>query len=135
MSNLQLKQHFEELISLSDEEFEIVASCLQKRILKRRRFLIQPGDKVLHTFWVKKGLLIASYHDESGKEHIIQFAMENWWITDYPAYFSQTSATMSIECLEDCELFALSYTDREKLCADFHMIEFFFRKKANSGYV
>lgn len=129
-----MKKHFEEIIALTNDEYEYIRSHFKRRIIKRKRYLLQAGDKVTNTFWVKKGLLVACYHDESGKEHVVQFAMENWWITDYPAYFSQGNATLSIESIEDCEVYALSFDDREKICKEFHKVEYFFRKKANSGY-
>jgi CRP-like cAMP-binding protein len=65
----------------------------------------------------------------------LQFALEDWWITDYQAYFSQTEATIAIDCIEDCEVLSLSLHKREKICAELHKMEHFFRKKSNGGYV
>ena len=65
----------------------------------------------------------------------MQFAMEDWWITDYQAYFNQTEATFTIDALESTEVLTLSLYNREKLCADMHKIEHFFRKKSNNGYI
>lgn len=39
-----------------------------------------------------------------------------------------------MDCIENCELLCLSLHDREKLCAEMHKIEHFFRKKSNTGY-
>lgn len=66
--------------------------------------------------------------DANGKEHIIQFGMQDWWITDYQAYYNQTTAMVNIDCIEESELLCLSYTNREKLCAEMHKMEHFFRK-------
>ncbi|RZM27409.1 MAG: cyclic nucleotide-binding domain-containing protein, partial [Pedobacter sp.] len=77
--------------------------------MKKNQSLIQVDDSVEHTYFVKKGLLKAVYTDENGKEHILQFAMENWWITDYQSYFTKTKAILAVICLENVELLALSY--------------------------
>jgi len=61
--------------------------------------------------------------------------MENWWITDYQAYFTHTKAIFNVDCLENTELLCLSYENREKLCREMQKVEYFFRKKANSGFV
>lgn len=135
MTEPDLRKHFEELISLTDKEYDYILSHFTKRILKKHRFLIQVGDEVKSAYWVKKGLLISTFTDENGKELIVQFAMEDWWITDYQAFFTQKNATFNVECLEDSEVYGLSYDNREKLCKEFHKLEYFFRKKANSGYV
>jgi len=133
--SITLRRHFEEFISLTDQEFDYILSHFTSKKLKKHQFLVQIGDEVKHTYWVNKGLLRAVYTDDKDKEYILQFAMENWWITDYPAYFMQTKATVNVDCLENTELLCLSYENREKLCAEMHKVEYFFRKKANNGYV
>ncbi len=61
--------------------------------------------------------------------------MVDWWICDYQAYFNQTNATLDIVCLEDVEVLCLSLLNREKLCAEIHKVEHFFRRKSNGGYI
>jgi CRP-like cAMP-binding protein len=61
--------------------------------------------------------------------------MQGWWITDYEAYYNQSAATVNIDCIEDSELLCLSFENREKLCAELHKMEYFFRKKTNKRNV
>ena len=75
------------------------------------------------------------YVDQQGKEYIVQFAQENWWLADYIAYFKQQSSSMYIECMEEGEVLCLTLNNREKLSADFHKMEHFFRVKLTNGYV
>jgi CRP-like cAMP-binding protein len=96
---------------------------------------VQSGNIVKDDHFVINGLLKAYYTNDEGKEHILQFAMENWWVTDYQAYFKKINATINIDCLEDCEVLSLSIQNRDKLCADLQKIEHFFRVKSNFGYV
>lgn len=80
------------------------------------------------------GLLKASYLNQEGKEHIMQFAMEDWWITDYQAYFNQTEATFTIDALEPTEVLTLSLiTERNsvQICIKWSI----FSKKSNNGYI
>jgi CRP-like cAMP-binding protein len=130
-----LRKHIEAITPLTDEEFEIIQSNFTVKRLKKHQFLLQEGDPVKNDHLVVKGLLKAYHLVEGGKEHILQFAMEDWWITDYQAYLNEGRATLFIECLEDCELLCLSLRNREKICADQHAMEHFFRKKVNAGYV
>lgn len=134
MSN-ELRKHIEKITSVSDKEFEYIRSHFTTKKYRRHQFLIQEGDPVLNDFFVIKGLLKASFTNEDGKEHILQFAMEDWWICDYQAYFNQTNATLQVECLEEVEVLCLSLLNREKLCADLHKIEHFFRRKSTFGYI
>lgn len=129
-----LRQHFEELLSLADEEFDYIASHFTPLSLKKNDFLLHEGKIVTHEYWVVKGLLKTYFLDANGKEHIVQFAMGNWWVTDYQAFFGKKKATLNICCLEDTELLAITYTDKEKLCDELPHFNTFHRHKCNMGY-
>lgn len=132
---MALRRHFEKITPLTDQEFDYILSHFTAKKLKKHQYLLQAGDLIQNDHFVTKGLLKATHTDHDGKEHIMQFAMEDWWITDFQAYFTQTVATLNIDCVEDTEVLCLSLTNREKICADMHKIEHFFRKKSNMGYI
>ena len=129
-----LRSHIEKIVPLSDEEFALVASYFVERSLKKHQFLVQEGILVTNEYWVAHGLLKASQIDSSGKEHILQFAMEDWWVTDYQAFFQQKEASLDVICLEDTQVLAISYKNKEKLCAELPKMSTFWRKKGNMGY-
>lgn len=133
--SIALRQHFEKMIPLSDQEFDYILSHFTTKKLKKHQFLVQEGDFVMNDYFLVKGLLKAYHTDHEGRDHIVQFAMEDWWITDYQAYFSQSAATLTIDCVEEVELLCLSLQNRDKICAELHKIENFFRRKSNSGYI
>ena len=130
MSTL-LRQQIEKIVSLTDAEFEYILSHFETKKTKKHQFVVQEGQLVEYDFFVLQGCLKSYLTDTNGKEHIIQFGLPDWWITDYEAYYYHTKATVSIDCIEDCELLCLSIANREKLCAEMHKVEHFFRKKTN----
>ncbi len=130
MSNL-LRQQFERITPLTDAEFDYVLSHFTPKKFKKHQFVVQEGNPVENDFFILAGALKSYHTDESGKEHIILFGLQDWWITDYQAYYTQTQATVNIDCIEDTEVLCLSYANREKLCAEMHKIEHFFRRKTN----
>jgi CRP-like cAMP-binding protein len=130
-----LRQHFERLISLSDAEWAEISACFTPRKLRKHQFLVQEGERVVNDYFVLSGCLKAYHLDTEGREHILQFAVEDWWVTDYQAYFGGAPATIYVDCVEPSEVLALSLEHREQLCARFHQVEHFFRKKSNAGYV
>lgn len=133
--SIKLRQHIEKITPLTDSEFVYILSHFTNRTFKKHQYVIQKDDAVKNDHFVLSGLLKAYHTDNNGKEHIIQFAMEDWWISDYQAYFNQTAATLNIDSLENVELLCLSLTNREKICADLHKMEHFFRRKSNFGYI
>jgi len=131
----KLREHFEKMISLTDDEFAFVISHFTYRKYKKHQFLIQQGDVVNHAFFVVSGLLKLSYRDDNDKEHILYFAMEDWWVTDELAYFSKATATMSLDCLEDSNVFSITLENYGKLLAAFPKMEHFFLQKSHLGYI
>lgn len=134
MSQL-LRQQFEKIVSINDAEFTYILSHFKTKTYKKHQFVIQEGQHVDYDYFILSGCLKSYSTDANGKEHIIQFGLRDWWITDYQAYYNQTTATVNIDCIEDTELLCLSFSDREKLCAELHKIEHFFRKKTNKRNV
>jgi CRP-like cAMP-binding protein len=129
------RQHIEKITPLSNEELDYVLSHFTTKKFKKHQFIIQEGDKVTNDFFILSGCLKSYFTDKNGKEHILAFAMQDWWITDYQAYYYQTKATINVDCIEDSEVLCLSFENREKLCAEMHKIEHYFRKKTNKRNV
>jgi CRP-like cAMP-binding protein len=130
-----LRQHFEKIISLTDDQFAYIMPHFVSRKFKKHQFIVQAGNPVEYDHFVVSGLLTASYINNGGKEHILNFAMEDWWVSDYQAYVNQARATLNIECVENTEVLCISFADKNKLCKEIHELEHFFRVKATSGYI
>lgn len=103
-----LRGHIEQLAPLTDEAFEIVLNAFVPVNLSKKDYLIKVGQKVNAEYLVVKGCLKTAAYDDADKEHIIQFAMENWWVSDYPAYAKQSSAEMDVQALEDSFVLGLT---------------------------
>ncbi|MEL6836576.1 MAG: Crp/Fnr family transcriptional regulator [Bacteroidota bacterium] len=129
-----LHQHINELVHLNDEEFAYVLEHFTPLRKRKYQYLVQEGEPTRREYWVVKGCLKSSYLDEKGKEHVLSFSMENWWVTDYKAFIHQTTAEVNVDCLEDCELLAITYENREKLTNEMHKMERFWAKKTKFGY-
>ncbi len=130
-----LRHQFEEFIQLSDEEFNYVSSFFRQTRFRKHAILIQAGELVEHEYFISKGLLKTALIDENGKEHILQFAMEKWWVSDYHALNTRERSQFNIQCLEDVEAFYLSLSDKNRLCSEMHKMEHFFRMKTTSGFL
>src|ERR1700744_3965290 len=130
-----LRSQIEKIVSLTDEEFAFVLSHFQRKKYKKHQIVIHEGDYVLLNFFVEKGLMKVSRVDPDGKEHIIQFGIEDWWITDVEAFHNHSPATLIVDCLEDTEALAITLDKIDTLCAELQKMEYFFLKKTTMGYI
>ena len=95
-------------ISFSAEETTLIEATFEKVELKKGITLLRADETVLNQYYVQKGCLRTYYIDSTGKEHTLQFAVNDWWISDYTAFFSSTKAIMNIECIQDATLYKIS---------------------------
>jgi len=130
-----LKHHLFKTITLTDEQFDYVLMHFKPRCFKKGQALITAGDKVDQEYFVLSGCLKSFYINDDLKMFILQFAMPTWWTSDFNALYTGSKATINVDCITDAEVLCLTNTDREKLCAELHPMEHFFRWRTNKGYV
>lgn len=130
-----LRKHIEKVVPITDEEFQLVSKHFIVKTFKKHQFLVQPGEKVRYNYYVISGLLKLVYTDANMKEHILAFAMEDWWDSDFQAYYTQTEATLSLECIEDTEVLCLSLENYHALRAGWPKMEYFILERLTSGYL
>lgn len=97
-----------------------------KRVPKKT-LLLQPGDICQFEAYVNEGCLRTYYINEDGVEVNLQFAIEDWWISDIGSFQQQIPSRLFIETLENCELFLLSPETKEQLLTNVPSFERFFR--------
>ncbi|WP_341225385.1 Crp/Fnr family transcriptional regulator [uncultured Arcticibacterium sp.] len=130
-----LRKHLEKLISLTDDEFNAIFSHFAIEHYKKNDFIFQNGKPVKNCYFVLSGLLKLVYHDDLGKEHIVSFSMEDWWESDFYAYFTQTKSTMALISLEETSVYSLPIENYKSLCATIPKMENFFLQKSNLGFI
>lgn len=135
ISEIRLREHIEKTVQLNDAEFEFLQAHFVVKNFKKHQFLIQEGESVKYAYFVVYGLLKLVHTDLSGKQHIVAFAMEDWWETDFQAFITKGKASLSLECLEDTEVLCILLEDYVKLCSTNQKVAFFFLTKANSGHI
>jgi CRP-like cAMP-binding protein len=114
-------------IQLTPDELEYFNGILEYKTVPKKTMLLQPGDICNFELYVNKGCIREYYIDSKGAEITLQFAVEDWWMSDITSFQDQTPSIMYIETLEDCELLILSRNAKEKLLMQVPKLERMFR--------
>lgn len=125
-----LRAHLQGKTELNDEELDIFLSYFQPTFVKKRQFIAQPGFTAGHRNYVVNGAFRAYVICKDGHDHTIQFAIDDWWISEYNSYIFQEPATLFVVAIEDSTVLQISYEDEQKLKALNHKYETFFRLMA-----
>jgi CRP-like cAMP-binding protein len=126
---------FNEIIPLTAEEENIIKACLIPKKLRKKQFLLQETDVCKHIAFVEKGALRAYTVSEKGTEHIIQFALEGWIISDLYSFLTEEPATYNIDALENSELLLTSKKAHEELLQKLPKYETYTRLQITGAYI
>ena len=134
MSEL-LRKHIDKRVRLTGEEFRICSGFFVPKRVKKRQFLLQEGDVCKQLAFVTAGCLREYSIDHKGEEHIIQFAVEDWWISDLNSFLTGTASTHNIDALENSEVLLLDKAARDKMLETIPKMERFFRIILENNYI
>jgi CRP-like cAMP-binding protein len=85
--------------------------------------------------FVAEGCLKLYRIDDTGKEHILQFGIQGWWVNDLYAFLTQKPATFFIQAITECVVLQVHRDQLNSLYDQIHMMDRFFRIKTQNGYV
>lgn len=122
-----INTHVTKCTALSREELGYLDSIMEYRFVPKKTMLLHEGDICNFEAYINKGCIRSYYIDENGFEVTLQFAIEDWWVSDIASFQDHVPSNMFIETLEDCELLMLSPQTKEELLARVPKLERVFR--------
>lgn len=114
--------------NLSDAEFKLIQSSFTYERKKKGEILINENTLVSHIFFIKTGLVKLSCFDQDNKECILSFGFENWWETDFEAFYLQKKSNLQLQCIEDTEVLMLNHKDFLSLINVYQLSNYFLDK-------
>jgi CRP-like cAMP-binding protein len=130
-----LRAHILSRVDLTEEELARMTTFFTPKKLRRKHFLLQEGEVCRYIAFVVNGCLRSYSIDDKGEEHVIQFAIEDWWIGDLQSYLSGEPSMYNIDALEDSEVLLLDKTTRDTMLTALPKLERFFRLLLERSYV
>ncbi len=103
-----LEQYLSEILEIPIENIAQCGAYYTSKKIKKGEFLLREGEVCSATFFVEKGLLRMYSIDKNGKEHIIQFAPENWLMSDRSSLYFNEKSKYFIDAVEDSEVLFLN---------------------------
>lgn len=135
MSNEPLLAYFHQFLPLTEDEKSELGRVFKERRLKRRQFILQEGEICKHYTFVIEGCLKMYLIDPNGKEHNLQFAIENWWISDIGSFHTEESSKLTIEALENSVILQIKKEDLLSLFVNYPKFNRIFRVLTENALV
>ena len=103
---------------VSDHEFELIKEAFAPKKIRKKQYFLQAGDVCKYIGFIVKGAMRQYSVDDKGMEHIIFFAIENWWVSDRESFTMLTPSRFNIDAVEDCELLISTSEKMQHLVAN-----------------
>jgi CRP/FNR family transcriptional regulator, anaerobic regulatory protein len=90
--------------SFSEEEFAYMQGLLLPKTFRKGEYLLREGEVAKFGVFVANGCLRSYTIDSKGKEHILQFAPEDWWIGNLESAMTGKPSAYFIDAIEDTDV-------------------------------
>jgi CRP-like cAMP-binding protein len=100
---------------IADADFAMVCDAFMPKQLKKKDFLLRPGEVCKHVAFVQQGALRLYSVDDKGGEHVLSFGVEQCWVGDRESYARLTPSPYYIDALEDADLLLVTYAQIQAL--------------------
>jgi CRP-like cAMP-binding protein len=128
-------QTLQEKLPFNADEMAVLKRFLTPKKLRKKQYILQEGDVCKFFAFVEKGALKSYSIDEKGGEHIIQFAIEGWMISDLYSFLTGEPASYNIDALEDSELVLINKAAHEELLRLSPKYETWIRLQITGAYI
>ena len=128
-------ESFRQKVALSPEEEEQIKRYLKPKKIRKKQYLLQEGDPCRFIAFIEKGVMKAYSTDEKGNEHIIQFGLEGWIISDLYSFLTGEPAVYNIDAIEDSELVLISRQAHDELLKTLPAYETYTRLNITGAYL
>jgi len=108
-------QYLKENGGLTPLELDAIEKVSTFKKIRKNQYLLEEGEPSNFLGFVAKGSFRLFRVGEDGQEHIMKFAIENWWISDFASFMNGRPSTCFIEALEDSELILITKANWETL--------------------
>jgi CRP-like cAMP-binding protein len=110
-----LRNYLDARAAFGPGDFDLIRSVFLFKRLSAGEFLQRAGDITRHATFVASGCLRNYVIDSKGKEHIVQFAPETWWLADGTSLNNGTPSTFFIDAIEDSALLLIDAPSHQML--------------------
>ncbi|WP_422356693.1 Crp/Fnr family transcriptional regulator [Roseivirga pacifica] len=116
MAPEQIKKHFQQLVGISEEDWQFFASKLTKASFKKKDAILRTGQVENHLSFIEQGM-VRFFIPEETKDLTFAFAFENNFVSAYDSFLTQTPCTYGLEALSDTILWQVSFDELQEIYA------------------
>jgi CRP-like cAMP-binding protein len=101
------KDYLQKKVAITDEQFSLISDKLKIKTFEKGEMILMKGEVSSHVYFVLDGLLRSYSIDSKGKTHIIQFAPEQWWLSERNGILFNEESEFFLDAIENTKAIVL----------------------------
>ena len=122
-----INEHINRCVDFTEVEMQRFNELLVVKQIPKKTLMLQEGEVCNFEAYINKGCIRTYYIDPKGAEVTLQFAIEDWWVSDIGSFHERKPSKLFIQTLEPSEVLLLSPETKEKLLHEIPKFERVFR--------
>jgi CRP-like cAMP-binding protein len=110
-----LRSYLEARATFSEQDFAFIAPLFIHKKVSSGEFIQRAGQIATHAVFVANGCLRSYVLDSNGKEHIVQFAPETWWLADAKSLRDKVPSQYFVDAIEDSDLLLIDSPSHQRI--------------------
>jgi CRP-like cAMP-binding protein len=95
------KDYLQKKVALTDQQFDLISDKLKIKNFEKNEMILMKGEVSSHIYFVLEGLLRSYSIDSKGKTHVIQFAPEQWWLSERNGILFNEESEFFLDAVEN----------------------------------
>jgi len=122
-----LIKHIRKIVELEDDSIKVLTKYVKPLTLKKKDFLLNEGQICRSIYFVEKGCLRMYFINDKSGEQITQFALDNWWISDFLSFIDNKPSEYFIQAVEKSEILSIDERSLDEMLKELPQMERYFR--------
>jgi CRP/FNR family transcriptional regulator, anaerobic regulatory protein len=129
-----LIQHIQKFVPLNADEEQLLLPYLTYLEVDKKQYLFSEGDLCKAQYFVIEGCLRMYFIKENGVEQIVQFGIDNWWISDYTSFTLHAPSQFYLQAVQKSKIIVLKQDKQDELLDRLPKLERYFRRVYQRAY-
>jgi len=129
-----LVNHCSKFCTIDPAQLALIEKYFQYRTYQKKEILLSEGDRCEEKFFIVKGCIHLYYLRQDGIEQTIDFAIENWWTSDFMAFQNGSPAKFSIRATETTQVLCLTAEAQRQLLIEVPQLNGYFHLVFQKSY-
>lgn len=112
-----IRKYLEQTVTFTEEEWQLFSADWVQQKFPKKTLILKEGKTENYLSFIEKGIVRFFIPNAEGNDFTFVFAFDNWFVSAYDSFLTQTPCIYNVETLTETVLWRLSFADLQQVYA------------------